>query len=165
MAAASPKARSYFSTALARAWRCLLILSVWQGPLPYWHCHDGNANGEASCEWFVRHLQCFHPDVADCATCALGWHVHFGYPQPTDDSEPPSPNSAERFLPTPTEIGNGLTPPPFKDMRFWRVANDLNDCAAAIARRPCVRARAATHFFDGFASALPWPLRFGVARC
>lgn len=52
--------------------RLVLIVSLWQGPIVWGHCHQHSAVGLAS------HLAKFHSDVSDPWT--LGWHWHCTFP-------------------------------------------------------------------------------------
>ncbi len=80
--------------------RCCLILSLWQAPIPWLHCH-GTSVGErvssiASARDFSTHLAVFHPAVDLNSDHDFGWHLHWILPSwshaldDTPDDEPPS---------------------------------------------------------------------------
>jgi|GEM_PF-3505415 hypothetical protein len=85
-------------------WACLfttrlcLIVSLWQAPIPWWHCHGTNLaqlTSIASALELSAHLSAFHPAIDSNSDQDLGWHFHWILPcwsHPLDESrgeEPP----------------------------------------------------------------------------
>ena len=160
------KSAPRIAAAWSRAWRCLLMVCVWQGPIPWWHCHDAAPeSGVATSEWLVRHLHEFHPGVAGCANCALGWHMHLSFPESSEDSDESPTSSHEQFLLVSANAGDTACSPRASGPDRWSADDILHRDVATNLRRPSGVPATAIHFFDGFATDLPLPLRFGVARC
>ena len=83
--------------AIAIVVRMCLVLSLWQAPIPWIHCHDTTGD-EAStkCEVDLRvHLAVWHAEPTD-HDHDLGWHLHWILPMwghaldDTPDDEPPA---------------------------------------------------------------------------
>ena len=82
------------SRAIAIAVRMCLVLSLWQAPIPWFHCHDASGEGASTkCEVDLRvHLAVWHSEPDH----DLGWHLHWILPiwghalDDTPDDEPPA---------------------------------------------------------------------------
>ncbi len=63
--------------------RLLLIIALWQTPLPHidYHC----AAPQTECQF--QHFAKFHT-ASDLRDCNLGWHVHFSWTHQPDQSAP-----------------------------------------------------------------------------
>ena len=147
------------------ALRVLLLVSAWQGPLPWWHSHGGIAGAsEQDSIWLVEHLQCWHPGLEAASADSLGWHMHWGYPSSTGSTGQPTPRTQDRVLGTNHFDAHLLSPQ--RSCSTWTTSvlplNNRGDLAIVRLQGQPRRAR---HFFDGFAPTLPLPLRFCIARC
>lgn len=158
----------------ARRWRrltslrWLLVLSLWQGPVPVWHAHDTLADSAAeSVAWLSSHLKRHHASIDPFAEIALGWHVHFEVPESEGEpSESPGPSvrlPAVVAVSDATLAGEGLRV-------IWH-GGLLSVDDGAIAEKtagaigPPGLYRDEGGFFFSYAVALSLPLRLGVARC
>lgn len=72
--------------------RLLMILSMWQAPVPFLHCHSLRAEDAGGDVVMRQHLVRFHREALSHPGFGLGWHVHFELPaeffgcQDDDDS-------------------------------------------------------------------------------
>ena len=144
--------------------RCLLILCLWQGPLPVWHTHGTLVDApEASRSWLAEHLETHHPTVDPCDVVFFGWHVHFEVPHSEDDPDDvPSPSLRNPVVIAASSdggrlSGSGLLP------RGTDASHPLALRPLVVSPRPPRSARRG--FFPDDAASLPLPLRIGVARC
>ncbi len=141
--------------------RCLLLLAVWQGPIPWCHCHGTVDHLELS-PGLPEHLRSHHaghdPYGHGC------WHLHFILPE-TGGQTPGEP-SEDRYqrLPmistadaSPAEVDSLWDEMPVSEVLFVQSAVP----SAAIRNAGLSTA----HFYDGFAPELALPMRFCVARC
>ncbi len=51
----------------------LLLVTVWNGPVPVFHWHEGNSNDLV----FRRHVEKFHSEEADVEHLGAHWHFAF----------------------------------------------------------------------------------------
>jgi hypothetical protein len=74
--------------------RVLLIISLWQAPIPLFHCHSLQAEEVRGDAGLQQHLVRFHRGALQHRERSLGWHVHFDLPidllgSPDDDGNCP----------------------------------------------------------------------------
>lgn len=158
----------------ARRWRrlqslrWLLVLSLWQGPVPVWHAHDTLADSAAeSAVWLASHLERHHASIDPFASIAFGWHVHFEVPE--SDGEPSESPGPSVRLPAVVAVGDA----PLSDAGLrviWHgglvsVDDPANPQKALGALGLPGLRRCEGGFFASYAAALSLPLRLGVARC
>lgn len=154
------------SSGRALALRCLLLVCAWQGPLPCWHCHCESA--EASRHYsisHVEHLRCCHHERVGDSLDLLDWHIHLGNSIATCCDMHSATESDQDCLP----LAKGL------DSEFLSTLRDSG--YSHLPSMPCCddserifvlrreQSKRIDHFFDGFASSLPLPLRFCISRC
>ena len=63
--------------------RLCVILCLWQGPVPWLHCHESGLSEPASPASIVelrRHLAAFHNGTAQNQDHEFGWHFHWILP-------------------------------------------------------------------------------------
>lgn len=144
--------------------RCLLIVSLWQAPLPVWHSHGTLADGPAESRgWLARHLESHHAAADPCDSQLFGWHLHFDVP--TSDSEPSEAPGPSARLPAPSvvviERAQMEEAPVGAAFVFATMPGLTVNPSAAIGQlgRRCLG------FFTHYAMSLALPLRLGVARC
>jgi hypothetical protein len=79
--------------------RLSLIVSLWQAPVPWFHCHGtnlGQLSSVLSAFELSTHLAVFHPTFESNPGRELGWHLHWVLPSwshaldDTPDDEPPA---------------------------------------------------------------------------
>jgi len=61
---------------LSQIGRCLLIVSLWQAPLPMVHAHGADIADSTDATAFVEHLAEFHTNVELNSHVDFGWHWH-----------------------------------------------------------------------------------------
>lgn len=146
----------------------LLLLSVWQGPLPWLHSHSTLIDPiQGQNLWLLKHLEKHHADcvVEETQEC-LGWHLHIFFPHhhPESEQDEHSPAPQKQF-----RVGsNGahltadllrllceLSIPDFMSPQTLKA--DLWMLCQQSSRIAC--------FYETFATELPLPLRFCVIRC
>src|SRR5579871_4630370 len=74
--------------ALAVIGRALLIVSLWNAPLPVIHAHGADISESADATEFAAHLAEYHADVTLNSHIDFGWHWHLVLPhdcQPGDN--------------------------------------------------------------------------------
>ena len=65
----------------AHCWlRILLLASFWHAPIPWIHIHAVSGAAIQSNSRLARHLDEFHPEIADFPESELGWHWHLVLP-------------------------------------------------------------------------------------
>lgn len=140
--------------------RFVLLISVWQGPIPWFHCHGSlAAEGEIQ-PWLAKHLRSHHPTIPQAAKIDFGWHCHFDLPTTDSEDQPnksPKPRvviSATETL-TPVSISGEIHP----SSRFMRLPMK----ALGMSPPGLTTAGVNQHFYDSFAESLAMPLRFCVA--
>jgi hypothetical protein len=144
--------------------RCLMVLCLWQGPVPVWHAHGTLADAsDASRMWLAEHLESHHAAVDPCEPVFFGWHLHFDVPDSEGDPQN-TPSPSLRFAVVPVGVVDGD-----------RLVSGTEVPAAAFAIHPLIPALTVESadaprstrrgFFPDDAAALPLPLRIGVARC
>jgi hypothetical protein len=143
--------------------RCLLMLCLWQGPLPVCHAHGTLANAaEANRPWLAAHLEAHHASVDPCEQTFFGWHIHFEGPDSEGEpSESPSPS-----LRLPLVAGTSAD----GVWGEWCVSAESVDALEVFVVTQTPRCPVLAHcgrlgFFPNDAGSLPLPLRLGVARC
>ncbi len=146
------------------AFRCLLVLCLWQGPLPVCHAHGTLASEpEAARPWLAAHLETHHASVDPCELTFFGWHVHFEVPSSEGEpSETPglslrlpliantSADGIRVDWPSRLPVGGSAVPP-------LAMMQQLRDPQPIRLLR--------LGYFPDDAGSLPLPLRLGVARC
>jgi hypothetical protein len=142
----------------------LLLLCLWQGPMPVWHAHGTLADApEASRAWLAGHLETHHTAVDPCELVFFGWHVHFEVPDAEGD-----PDDAPRsILSFPLVLGSNadaVRPMPGAFLSFVGDALVFQEAFAG-GGVPSTTRFARRGFFPDDAASLPLPLRIGVARC
>lgn len=139
--------------------RVVLLLVVWNGPLPYCHCH-GTLQSVTfeNASWLFKHLKSHHGDTMLYADTTFGWHLHFRSPAPWEDNQESSTNC---YSPCQPVLGSNAVP--HSEPRIIAYVCDLVHSES----RPQLVERefAANPFYENYAAALPLPLRFGVSRC
>ena len=73
---------------LALVGRALLIVSLWNAPLPMVHAHGADVDDSADAAGFAEHLAKYHGDVTLNSHVDFGWHWHLVLPRdsnPDDD--------------------------------------------------------------------------------
>lgn len=158
----------------ARRWRrlkslrWLLVLSLWQGPVPVWHAHDTLADAAAeSTVWLASHLERHHASIDPFASITFGWHVHFEVPDSEGEpSESPGPGVR---LPAVVAVGDAALADTGLRVIWHGGLVSVND---SVARQKTPGAQGTPGlrrydggFFSSYAATLSLPLRLGVARC
>jgi len=144
--------------------RCLLMLCLWQGPLPVWHTHGTLAEAPAaSRSWLAEHLADHHAEVDPREVVVFGWHVHFDLPESEGDPDD-TPGPSLRFPVVVSTGSDGVRPG--SSERLPIVADSL----LTLVIDPPAEPTAGSHsirrgFFPDDAASLPLPLRIGVSRC
>jgi hypothetical protein len=153
-----------------------MLLSLWQGPMPWCHHHGSleevhRVQGSQATHssnagwWWKRHLQSQHVSAMPLANVTLGWHVHVGIPTSSGEC-PDSDRDHQTGLALPRSntdvdllqsIDLAAQYHPFAAYESWigLVALQWSGDESSYHH----------HFFDGYASTLALPLRFGVIRC
>ena len=149
--------------------RYLLVLTVWQGPVLWCHCHGTLANAAQvnSCDSnlgiLAEHLQDYHSQVDPFANLFFGWHFHVDLPT-SDVNDPGSSDEPIHDLPVAGEengtvilsrIGNALSMASQFD--GWHLFTDQSSVHDVLT--VCMRPQPLTHFLDSFAPTLALPLR------
>lgn len=144
------------------ALRCLLLLLVWQGPIPWCHCHDTAASSSPT-PWLAKHLQKYHAGVDLCAPPLLGWHLHARLPGvPSDDpGEPTQPDQEQ--LPVVNSVDSLTATVVRASIEMSTPHTCLEGLMCGMPGTGNSRA-AAAHFFDSFAPNLALPMRLCVSR-
>ena len=157
----------------ARRWsrltslRWLLVLSLWQGPVPVWHAHDTLADSAAeSVAWLASHLERHHATIDPFASVAFGWHVHFEVPE--SDGEPSESPGPSVRLPAVVTVSDATLADAGLRV-IWQGLVSVDDPAIAQKAVGAMGMPGLQHddggFFSSYAAALSLPLRLGVARC
>jgi hypothetical protein len=60
--------------------RVLMLLSLWNGPIPLGHDHRSMMNGIAGAASVAKHVASFHSNCKCGASKELGWHLHWIMP-------------------------------------------------------------------------------------
>lgn len=156
----------------ARRWRrltslrWLLVLSLWQGPIPVWHAHDTLADTAAeSVAWLASHLERHHASIDPFASLTFGWHVHFEVPE--SDGEPSELPGPSVRLPAVVAVSDATLAD--VDLRvIWQSGlvpggHLSSGQIGGVPDTPGLRRYGG--FLSSYAVALSLPLRLGVARC
>lgn len=147
-----------------RLLRCVLVLCLWQGPLPVWHAHGTLADAsEASQAWLADHLATHHAAVDPCEHLFFGWHLHFEVPE--SDGEPnESPSTSLRLPAVAAASGSALR---FETRCLSACSLNTSDLLTSLGPvRPVIRPGVLRRgFFTDDGGRLSLPLRLGVARC
>ena len=144
------------------ALRMVLMVTLWQGPIPVWHSHGTLKNSAVSTEmfsWFTGHLRSSHAAVDPAADVEFGWHAHFDWPRiPVDSDSPDQLNFATEFC----AVSAACTLPwnDSAEFQYGFSVETLTDRALGgdLVERPL-------GFYVSFATSLAVPVRFGVVRC
>jgi len=139
--------------------RLLLLFSVWQGPLPWFHCHGALAEAGENQAWLIQHLQTHHRSVPLDAKISFGWHFHVDLPMSDSDG---GDQDARKSCLAVSAIASQASAASCADLcpapAFQRISPKV------VSRPPCLSAAGKIlHFFDSFADSLAVPLRFCVA--
>lgn len=146
------------------AFRCLLLIAAWQGPLPWCHSH-GVVTAESE-SWLRAHVSLYHPGETIDAASPLGMHFHVEFPKGSGDDDAPDPavltcqTSSPRADHEAESLGLSADDLIGGDKCAWAFA-DLkasSNARVAVGRSP-------QGFFESFASDLALPLRLGIIRC
>lgn len=146
------------------AFRCLLLIAAWQGPLPWCHSH-GVVTSESDA-WLRAHVSRYHPGETLDGTSPLGMHFHVEFPQGGDEEDAPSPMvltcqtaspRADHEAESPRMSGDDL----FAGDKYVWAMHDLKSMTFA----RFTSGRPPRGFFESFASDLALPLRLGIIRC
>jgi hypothetical protein len=70
--------------------RLCVIFCLWQGPVPWLHCHESELASPASIIDLRHHLVTFHDVVALDHDDEFGWHFHWIFPGWSDGFHVPS---------------------------------------------------------------------------
>ncbi len=155
-----------FQAPIEHGLRWLLLLAVWQGPLPWLHAHgtlgDFDFPGNL---WLVQHLQQHHPAMETEVGGCLGWHVHIFYPcSSPEEREHSLAPVCEQFLAGNT--GSHLTTALIRAL--WDQSDILQQTAfqkfqtlSLFCRTPGL----SPCFYERYAVELAMPMRFCVVRC
>ena len=156
--------------------RLVLLLAAWQGPIPWCHSHAAQATDDSG-SWLAEHLSSHHKSSAQDgasqgipaarASEGLGWHFHADFPaRPTGDQDPGSEPLPAEFPANPlvnqrvADWQSGDRPMPLSQLLMPAVS-----CLAFSSATERALLRSPGNFFDGYAAALPLPLRFCILRC
>lgn len=147
--------------------RCVLVVFVWQGPVPWCHRHGTLANTpDSAISWLQEHLRTHHSSIGVNAEVSFGWHVHFDFPIPVDDdSNGPNVPDQDRLPPVSSLDTVSAS--------IARAASDSSDLAAAhrvnLSGDTRVIANGllleVTHFYEASAPSCSLSVRFCVSRC
>jgi hypothetical protein len=100
--------------------RLVLVVSLWQAPVPWIHSHDTNVADDASplstCE-FAEHLHAFHGLSAVNSNVEFGWHCHWILPpwmhavdeNGKDDGHSQDSSTVNSVLPVPTSFSSSVS--------------------------------------------------------
>lgn len=152
------------SARFSRLVRCLLVISAWQAPLPFWHSHGTLADTPPDMPvWLASHLRAAHKTVDPQATVALGWHLHFALPA-ANDSSPDAPARARDPLAALTVAATAAVE--VADLEPLPSPAATNDTRRLTAFRvpPGTVPSGGGSFFRHYAPEIPLPLRLGVSR-
>lgn len=158
----------------ARRWRrltslrWLLVLSLWQGPIPVWHAHDTLADTAAeSVAWLANHLERHHASIDPFASVAFGWHIHFEVPE--SDGEPSETPGLSVRLPAVMAVSDATLAETGLRVIWHGGLVSVDDSAVAQKATGSLGMSGLRRFdggfFSSYAAALSLPLRLGVARC
>jgi len=98
-----------------RSWSCLsgmlrlcLIVSMWNGPLPWLEAHGSLAHSEELNSHLAQHLSQFHPTADLFQSAAFDWHLHFFFPgnAPTEAPAPEQPQPAAPLTISGVRVGD-----------------------------------------------------------
>src|SRR5690606_12773720 len=89
---------------LGRLVRLMLLVSVWQAPIPWIHAHATDDSARLD-QRLAYHLEQFHPNLRADGMAEAGWHLHFGLPfellgEPSEET-PSGPKSSHPRVETP----------------------------------------------------------------
>ena len=142
------------------ALRFVLLISVWQGPIPWFHCHGSLAAAGETQPWLAKHLRSHHSPVSLFTNIDFDWHCHFDFPTPPSEDEPqesPHPRLVVSSGATPTPVS--LSGEAHLLSRFYRLPVKVT----SLSPPGLATAGVNQHFYDSFAESLAMPLRFCVA--
>jgi hypothetical protein len=140
--------------------RFVLLISAWQGPIPWFHCHGSLASASEIEPWLVKHLRTHHGTVSLFANIDFGWHCHFDLPLPDSDDEPNEAPKAHVVIccsptVTPVSVGSEFdVSSRYPKLPIQPLGTSSPEPTTAGSNQ---------HFYDSFAESLALPLRFCVA--
>jgi hypothetical protein len=146
--------------------RFVLVLTMWQGPIPWVHCHGTVADSSVSADmlsWFSVHLRSHHACVQCERPVDLGWHTHFDMPQtPADESDRNSRTSHDCLPASHLQTLDLQMSVSASSAAISLIAVDVH-CVSMMTAM--AQTRQASHFYASFAPAMSLPARFCIARC
>ena len=74
----------------------MLLLSLWQAPMPWLHAHGTNEHEDANENTLTRHITEFHDNESADSVAELGWHVHLVLPWCPAHRDPCSPERSQQ---------------------------------------------------------------------
>jgi hypothetical protein len=146
----------------------LLLLILWQIPIPWYHSHGAEDANGASNASLATHLRRFHQSITGAETnVRFGWHFHAIVPWLSSDDPldmRDSGGSGQEESRLCDELYRAGTTQDFVLQNQINVASPLN--TAITIQSDSFRATVCQrHFLDGFASDLSLPQRLCVFRC
>ncbi|WP_437201215.1 hypothetical protein [Planctomicrobium sp. SH664] len=149
--------------------RVLMLLPLWQAPLPWVHAHSDLTDFRSGNVWLRSHLQAFHAPRSVEAPSGGHWHFHLLLPwmiggegetevplNPDADCFPVFDRDAESYAGTGLLQELKATTP-----RFF--LGDPNAVSPLLV--PAVSSLQPRWFLEAFASSLSLPERLCVSRC
>lgn len=152
---------------LSKGVRAVLLLALaWQGPIPWTHAHGTLANSSCcgNC-WLSQHLCSHHSQDSMFADHAYGWHFHVALPFSSEGGPEQQQRPQQNRLP-PSHAGDGLSDMLADGLRISApaaVLANLDSPTHSVSIGSDMH-DGSIHFFDGYATSLALPLRFGVLR-
>ncbi len=146
--------------------RLVLLIAAWQGPIPWCHSHAAQATAESG-SWLAEHLKSHHGPQTSRGSSLLGWHFHADFPAKPVGDEQPGPRQPPAEFPAGT-VGGCRVADFYSGERLIPLSQlpaAENPCLARAYAAERALASSPTGFFDGYAAALPLPLRFCILRC
>jgi hypothetical protein len=146
--------------------RLLLIVSLWQAPVPIVHSHGADLSDPFQSVALAQHLAEYHPDVPVNSHDELGWHCHLvflGDPlmdEPSDsDGRPDRSPAFDPFITNVAEAGPAVA-----------LAVEWQTCAGLRAMQLSglelrLRPAAPSRFLDTYLQSVPLRTLLRVARC
>lgn len=158
------------------AMRWLILLLLWQGPIPWCHSHElwAGAGEEArsvsvDCDVMcgcdrslLDHLYAFHSADRDSTHTSTGWHLHWVIPEVDKDTLPPGPATSELPGAEPSVVITGGQDSMLASISAKWLLETVSGLGASFAD---VRPSVPRHFLDTYAASLAMPLKLGILRC
>lgn len=144
----------------------LLFALAWQGPIPWAHAHGTAANSACGVNcWLSQHLCSHHAQDSMFADRMYGWHFHVALPFGSENGPEQQQRPQQNRIP-PNHASDGLSAMLADGLRTSLPAAVMVNLDAPTHSAAVVgdEHAGAAHFFDGYATSLALPLRFGVLR-